>query len=49
MKKLDGRDWCVLAGTVSTTYGLYLIYAPLAYLAAGAVLIRVGLPRKEVK
>lgn len=49
MKKIDWQDCCLVAGVASIAYGLYQIYAPLAYLTAGAALIRIGLPRKEVK
>ena len=49
MKKVDMQDVCLVAGVVSSAYGMYLVYAPLAYLTIGVVLIRIGLPRKEVK
>lgn len=49
MKKFDLQDSCLFVGATSIVYGLFLIYEPLAYLVSGAALIRIGLPRKEVK
>jgi len=47
LKDIDIYDILILAGGLLAAFGVWQIYQPAAYIAAGLALVWLGLPRRR--